>query len=94
MTLALYAENLSSRRGSAVGLLGSSGRLPSYILLDLVETDLLGNTLSSGSVLGTGSVVEDRIDLFEGKTLELDDVSASGTCGDGSKLTSGRMKTA
>jgi hypothetical protein len=34
------------------------------IMGDLVETNLLGNPLSSCSVLGTGLIVEDSVDLF------------------------------
>lgn len=35
------------------------------LLGNLVQTDLGSNTLSSCSVLGTGLVVEDPVDLFE-----------------------------
>lgn len=41
------------------------------VLGDLVETDLLGDSLSSSSVLGTRLVLEDGVDLLEGETLEL-----------------------
>lgn len=41
------------------------------VLGDLVETNLLGNSLSSSSVLGTRLVLEDGVDLLEGETLEL-----------------------
>jgi len=36
-----------------------------HFLGDLVQTDLLRHSLSAGSVLGSGRVVEDRIDLLE-----------------------------
>ena len=42
--------------GSLLGVLNVIG--------DLVETNLLGDPLSSCSVLGTGFIVEDSIDLF------------------------------
>ena len=38
---------------------------------DLVETDLLGDSLSSGSVFSTSVIVEYPVDLLEGKTLGL-----------------------
>jgi hypothetical protein len=41
------------------------------IISELVKTNLLGNSFSSGSVLGSRLVVEDSIDFFEGQTLEL-----------------------
>lgn len=40
------------------------------LLGNLVQTDLGSNTLSSCSVLGTGLVVEDPVDLFERETLK------------------------
>ena len=46
--------------GVAVGLFGVL-----HIGGGLVETNLLGHSLSSFSVLGTGLVLEDRVDLFE-----------------------------
>lgn len=44
----------------------------SDILNSLVETNLLGDSFSSSSVLGTGLVIEDVIDFLEGQTLELE----------------------
>lgn len=43
----------------------------SDVLNGLVETDLLGNSFSSGSVLGTRLVLEDGIDFLEGQSFEL-----------------------
>jgi len=53
--LLLFRLNVC-RVGSLLGVLNVIG--------DLVETDLLGDPLSSCSVLGTRLIVEDGIDLF------------------------------
>ena len=53
--LLLFRLNVC-RVGSLLGMLDVIG--------DLVETNLLGDPLSSCSVLSTGLVVEDGIDLF------------------------------
>jgi hypothetical protein len=46
-----------------VGRVGSLLRVLN-IMGDLVETNLLGDPLSSCSVLGTGLIIEDSVDLF------------------------------
>jgi hypothetical protein len=70
---------MEKRRGaSSLNLLGtvvSDLFRVSDILNGLVETDLLGNSFSSCSVLGTRLVLEDGIDLLERQSLELRQVS-------------------
>lgn len=65
----------------------------SDILNGLVETDLLGDSFSSGSVLGTRLVLEDGIDFLEGQSLELDKSAMNRSMFHSIKLTSGRRKT-